>query len=76
MAQVESYASLKVSGLKYLVTRSVEKKSDSSLPKFRRVYVVVMKGKCLKCPCKFHKRNGLHCPHTGHVMQKHFIGWN
>eukprot|EP00957_Ditylum_brightwellii_P092441 7039592-Ditylum_brightwellii.AAC.1 len=49
MTQVESYASLKVSEVMYLVTRSVENKS-----------------KCLKCPFKFYKRNGLPCPHTGH----------
>ena len=76
MAQVESYASLKLSDVKYLVTRSVEKPSDSLLPKFRRMYVVVREDKCLKCSCKFHERNGLPCPHTGHVMKKHFVGWN
>ena len=76
MSQVESYASLKVSESKFLVARSVEKKSDSLLPKFQRVYVVIMEDKCLKCSCKFHERNGLPCPHTGHVMKKHFIGWN
>eukprot|EP00957_Ditylum_brightwellii_P068498 5199917-Ditylum_brightwellii.AAC.1 len=42
--KVKSYVSLKVSEVKFLVTRSVEKKTDSFLPKFQRVYVVVMEG--------------------------------
>ena len=48
----------------------------SLLPKFRRLYVVSVVDNYLKCSCLFHERNGLPCAHTGHVMRKHYNGWD
>ena len=76
MSQIESYASMRVNHSTFVVKRSDERKTDSLIPKFRRVYVVRLEDKYLKCSCKYHERNGLPCAHTGHVMKKHYIGWN